>query len=155
ISAVSGSPASTTIDLGATNPAEGDKFNITFTMPDGTSEQIQLTATSTVPTPAGSFAIGANSTATAANLGAALTSSIQNLSNTTLVAASAVQASNDFFGEPPMRVGTAPFNTANTLVAGTPTNTVSWYTGETGTDPARGTAVAKVDQSITVQYGMR
>lgn len=155
ISTVSGSPASTTIDLGATNPAEGDKFNITFTMPDGSSEQIQLTATSAVPTPAGSFAIGANSTATAANLGAALTSSIQKLSNTALVAASAIQAGNDFFGKPPMRVGTSPANTATTLVAGTPANTVSWYTGETGTDPARGTAVAQVDQSITVQYGMR
>jgi flagellin-like hook-associated protein FlgL len=155
ISAVGGSPASTTIDLGATNPAEGDKINIAFTMPDGTSEQIQLTATSTVPTPAGSFAIGANSTATAANLSSALTSSIQNLSNTSLVAASAVHAGNDFFDEPPMRVGTSPFNTATTLVGGTPTNTVSWYTGETGTDPARGTAVARVDQSITVQYGAR
>jgi hypothetical protein len=71
------------------------------------------------------------------------------------VAASAVQAGNDFFGEPPLRVGTSPFNTATTLVAGTPTNTVNWYTGETGTDPARGTAVARVDQSITVQYGAR
>ena len=155
ISAVGGSPASTTIDLGATNPAEGDKINITFTMPDGTSEQIQLTASSAVPTPAGSFAIGADSTATAANLSSALTKSIQNLSNTSLVAASAVQAGNNFFDQPPLRVGTSPFNTATTLVAGTPTDTVSWYTGETGTDPARGTAVARVDQSITVQYGAR
>ena len=155
ISAVGGSPQSTTIDLGATNPAEGDKINITFALPDGTSEQIQLTATSAVPTPAGSFAIGVDSTATAANLSAALTSSIQNLANTSLVAASAVQASNNFFDEPPLRVGTSPFNTATTLVAGTSTNTVSWYTGETGTDPARGTAVARVDQSITVQYGAR
>jgi hypothetical protein len=40
-------------------------------------------------------------------------------------------------------------------VAGTPANTVSWYNGETGTDSARGTAVAQVDQSITVQYGAR
>ena len=40
-------------------------------------------------------------------------------------------------------------------MAGTPANTVSWYTGENGPDPARGTAVARVDQSITVQYGAR
>ena len=32
---------------------------------------------------------------------------------------------------------------------------MSWYTGENGTDPARGTAVARIDQSITVQYGAR
>ena len=38
---------------------------------------------------------------------------------------------------------------------GTPANTVFWYTGEDGTDSARGTAVARVDQSITVQYGAR
>ncbi len=155
ISAVGGSPQSTTIDLGATNPAEGDKISITFTLPDGTSEQVQLTATSTVPPPAGSFAIGADSTATASNLGAALTTSIGALAKTSLVAASAVQAANNFFDQPPLRVGTSPFNAATTLVAGTPTDTVSWYTGETGTDPARGTAVAKVDQSVAVQYGAR
>ena len=40
-------------------------------------------------------------------------------------------------------------------MAGTPANTVSWYTGEDGPDPARGTAIARVDQSVTVQYGAR
>jgi flagellin-like hook-associated protein FlgL len=55
----------------------------------------------------------------------------------------------------PLRVGGPPFNTATSLVAGTATNTVIWYTGETGSDSARGTAVARVDQSITVQYGAR
>ena len=56
----------------------------------------------------------------------------------------------------PLRVGgPPPFATAATLVAGTPANTVSWYTGEDGPDPARGTAIARVDQSVTVQYGAR
>ena len=55
----------------------------------------------------------------------------------------------------PLRVNGPPFATASGLVAGTAANTVSWYTGETGTDSARGTAVARVDQSITVQYGAR
>ena len=32
---------------------------------------------------------------------------------------------------------------------------MSWYTGEDGPDPARGTAIARVDQSVTVQYGAR
>ena len=40
-------------------------------------------------------------------------------------------------------------------MAGTPANTVSWYTGEDGADPARSTATARVDSSITVSYGMR
>jgi flagellar hook-associated protein 3 FlgL len=51
--------------------------------------------------------------------------------------------------------GPPPFNLATTQTAGTSADTVSWYTGETGTDPARGTAVARIDQSITVQYGAR
>jgi flagellar hook-associated protein 3 FlgL len=32
---------------------------------------------------------------------------------------------------------------------------VMWYTGENGPDPARSTATARVDTSITVSYGMR
>ena len=32
---------------------------------------------------------------------------------------------------------------------------MTWYTGETGADPARSTAAARVDTSITVSYGMR
>jgi flagellar hook-associated protein 3 FlgL len=55
----------------------------------------------------------------------------------------------------PLRVGGPPFNTATALVAGTPANTVIWYTGEAGPDSARGTAMARVDQAITVQYGAR
>ena len=55
----------------------------------------------------------------------------------------------------PLRVNGPPFATATNLIGGTPSNTVSWYTGEQGSDPARGTAVARIDQSITVQYGAR
>jgi len=55
----------------------------------------------------------------------------------------------------PLRVNGPPFATATNLVGGTAANTVSWYTGEVGTDPARGTAIARIDQSITVQYGAR
>jgi hypothetical protein len=40
------------------------------------------------------------------------------------------------------------------LVNGT-ANTVAWYTGEAGPGSARATAKARVDQSVTVQYGMR
>ena len=150
-----GTPAAMSVDLGATNPADGESVKFTFNLPDGTTEDITLTASTATPLPANSFAIGANSTATAANLNAALNTSIGALANGPLVAASAVTAGGNFFDQPPMRVGTTPLGAATTLVAGTTANTVSWYNGETGTDSARGTAVAQVDQSITVQYGAR
>jgi hypothetical protein len=148
-----GSPSAVSISLGATNPNPGDQVSFTFNLPDGTTESIQLTASSTTPAPAGSFAIGATPTATAANLNAALNTSIGTLANTSLVAASAVAAGNDFFGEPPQRVGTAPLGSATTLVAGTAANTVSWYTGNSGPGTARASSTARIDQSQTVQYG--
>lgn len=281
VSQPAGSPSAASVDLGAVNPNEGDKIKFNFTLPDGTTEAIELTATKTNPPPSGSFLIGADTAATTANLQSTLTSSIKKLSDTSLVAASAVAASNNFFnqsatvsgaaansqGTPPapitgttalsgaagtnslsasfaagdtitvngtpisfvasgatgnqlnitdsvqtlmakidqitgtsnpstisngaitlhgadganlaisssnpaalgalgiannttatpapLRVGGPPFDTASGLVAGTPADTVFWYTGESGTDSARGTAVAQVDQSITVQYGAR
>jgi hypothetical protein len=276
-----GVPPAATIDLGAVNPNDGDKIAFNFNLPDGTSETISLTATATNPPPSGSFLIGVDTIATTANLQAALTSSIQTLGDTALVAASAIAASDNFFnpsatitgsasnnqatvpapitgatllsgaaatdslttsfavndtitvnGTPitfvasgatgnqvnitdnvqtllakidsisgattpstvtggaialhgadgadlsisssntaafaalgfsapatatpaPLRVNGPPFATATNLIGGTATNTVSWYTGEVGSDPARGTAIARVDQAVTVQYGAR
>src|ERR1700736_2523415 len=77
-----GTPSAVSVDLGATNPNNGDKVSFAFKLPDGTTESIQLTASSATPAPAGSFAIGATSTATAANLNAALTTAIGTLANT-------------------------------------------------------------------------
>ena len=277
----SGAPPVSTIDLGAVNPNDGDKIAFNFHLPDGSNETISLTATTTNPPPTGSFLIGVDTIATTANLQAALTSSIQTLGDTALVAASAIAASDNFFnpsatitgsavnnqatipapitgatllsgaaatdslatsfavndtitvnGTPitfvasgatgnqlnitdsvqtllakidsisgattpstvnggvialhgadgadlsiassntaafaalgfnapatatpaPLRVNGPPFATATNLIGGTPANTVSWYTGEVGTDPARGTAIARVDQAVTVQYGAR
>ena len=276
-----GSPPSVSVDLGPSNPNNGDAVSFAFKLPDGTTESIQLTASNATPPPVGTFAIGATSTITAANLNAALTTAIGTLANTSLVAASAVEAGNDFFnwspsatasavnnkaavpafitgatllsgaaatdslttnfaagdtitvnGTPitfvaagavgnqlnitdsvqtlltkidsitgttnpstisggaitlhggnganlsvsssnaaaftalgfaapvaatsaPLRVGGAPLNAATSLVAGTPANTIYWYTGETGTGSARASATARVDQSVTVQYGAR
>ncbi len=277
-----GSPAAVSIDLGATNPNNGDKVSFAFTLPDGTTESIQLTASSATPPPVGSFAIGANSTVTSANLKAALNTAIGTLANTSLVAASAIAAGNDFFSSagtatgsvvnnkaaipapitgatllsgaastdslatnfaagdtitvngtpitfvasgatgnnqlnvtdsvqtlltkidsitgtstpstisggvialhtddaanltvtssnsaafaalgfgvtatatlPPLRVSGSPLSAATSLVSGTPANTISWYTGEAGPGSARATATARVDQSVTVQYGAR
>jgi len=276
-----GAPPAVTVDLGAVNPNDGEKVTFNFNLPDGTTESITLTATTANPPPTGSFLIGADTAATTANLQAALTPAIQTLSDTSLVAASAIAASNNFFnpsatvtgtavnnqaavpapitgatllsgaagtdslatsfaagdtitvngtpitfvasgatgnqlnitdsvqtllakidsitgtGTPstvaggvvalhggdgasltisssnaaafaalgfsatasanpaPLRVNGPPFATATNLVGGTSANTVSWYTGELGTDSPRGTAIARIDQSITVQYGAR
>lgn len=276
----SGSPPAVSVDLGATNPNNGDQITYTFNLPDGTTEAIQLTASSSTPPPAGSFAIGVTSTATAANLKAALNSAIGTLANTSLVAASAMAASDNFFNsdstatgsavnnkaavpapitgatllsgaagtdslganfaagdtitvngttlsfvgsgatgnqlnvtdsvqalltkidsitgtstpstvsggvitlhtdnaasltvtssnaaafaalgfgatvtatQPPLRVGGTPLNAATTLVSGA-ANTVAWYTGEAGNGPARASSTARVDQTASIQYGVR
>jgi len=93
----SGSPAAISIAVGAANPKPGDQVSITFNLPDGTTESVQLTASNSTPLPVNSFAIGATPAATAANLNAALNTAIGTLANTSLVAASAVEAGHDFF----------------------------------------------------------
>lgn len=150
-----GTPATISVALGATNLNRGDAVTLKFDLPDGTTEQVSLTASSVVPNPAGSFAIGATPTATAANLKAALNSSIGTLANTSLVAASTIQASNDFFESPPQRVSGTPLNAATSLTPGISANTVQWYTGEAGTGSARASATTRIDQSVTLQYGVR
>lgn len=151
-----GTPATESIDLGATNLNNGDTVTFAFKLPDGSTENVQLTATTTAPPQAGQFLIGADSTATAANLNTALTTGVSKLANGALVAASAMKASSEFFsGNPVPRVDGPPFATATAQVPGTAANTLSWYTGETGTDSARGTATARIDDGISVQYGAR
>src|SRR5882724_5421212 len=107
-----GSPPAATIDLGAVNPNDGDKVAFNFNLPDGTSEQIALTATTTNPPPAGTFLIGVDTAATTVNLQSTLTASIQKLADTSLVAASAITASNNFFNPSATIVGSAQNNKA-------------------------------------------
>ena len=109
----SGSPAAVSITLGATNPNLGDKVTINFNLPDGTTDSVQLTASNATPPPSGSFAIGATPAATAANLNTALNTAIGTLANTSLVAASAVEAGHDFFDPS----GTATGSVANNQAA--------------------------------------
>lgn len=282
----SGSPVSFSVNLNGVNPNNGDKLSVQFTLPDGSTEQIDLTASSATPTPVGSFAIDAstpvNPANTATSLNTALNTAITKLASTSLVAASAVAAGDNFFNtdssaigaaktnqatpaapisgttalsgtapsdsissgfsagdsitvngttlsfvasgatgnqlnvtdsiqtlmskidaitgtskpstihggsitvntddaaslsisgatpgataalgalgfasspitatQPPLRVGSTPASSATTLVNGT-ANTVKWYTGNDGPGSARSTAVARVDDSVTVQYG--
>jgi flagellin-like hook-associated protein FlgL len=154
-----GAPLGLSIDLTAATPNDGETVTYQFALPDGTSETLTLTATtSTTPGP-NEFTIDTAPAVTAANLQAALTASIAKLADTSLTAASAAAAANDFFTvgatQSPQRVAGPPFDTATALVAGTSSNTVIWYTGEDAGDPARGTATARVDPAIAISYGAR
>jgi flagellar hook-associated protein 3 FlgL len=153
-----GAPANMSVDLGSL-PSAGQNVTMVFDLPDGTTETLVLTATNSATPGAHEFTIGADPTSTRVNLQAAVNAAIGKLARTSLTAASALKASEEFFNidasNPPQRVAGPPFNTATALVAGTPANTVSWYTGEAGSQPARSTANARVDQSITVSYGLR
>jgi len=53
---------------------------------------------------------------------------------------------------PPLRVSGSPLSTATSLVNGS-ANTVSWYTGNSGTGSGRASSTARIDSSISVQYG--
>lgn len=154
----SGAPASLSVDFSAA-PNDGGSLTVRLNMPDGTSENLTLTATSQSPPGPNQFSIGATPAATAANLKSALTAALGTLAGGALKAASAVQASNEFFdadlANPPQRVDGPPFDTATSLIAGTSANTVIWYTGEAGAGSARDTATARIDSSLVVSYGTR
>ncbi|HET7673919.1 MAG TPA: flagellar biosynthesis protein FlgL [Gammaproteobacteria bacterium] len=154
-----GSPATLTVDMTGGNPNDGDAISFRFTLPDGTSENLTLAATTSFSPCAGQFTIGATTADTTTNLKNARTASLGKLAATSLTAASAVAASEDFFNadatSPPQRVAGPPFDTATTMVAGTTANTVIWYTGEIDGDPARATASARIDASLVVSYGAR
>jgi len=155
-----GSPASMSIDFSSAVPNPGETVTVRLNLPDGTSENLTLTATTDSPPGANEFTIGATVGQTATNFQTALTTSIENLGASALTAASAVAASSEFFNADvnnhPQRVGgLPPYFAATGMVAGTTANTVIWYTGETGSDPARSTATARIDQSLSVSYGAR
>lgn len=129
----SGSPVSFSVNLNGVNPSNGDKLSVQFALPDGSTEQIDLTASSATPTPVGSFAIDPgnpnvvpvvppNPAITTSNLNSALNTAIKKLANTSLVAASAVTAGDNFFNT----VGSATANAAAT-------GNLRSYTSTTGT----------------------
>ena len=130
----SGSPEAISVTLGtntpATNPNPGDQISFTFNQPDGTTTSVKLTATTTSPAPSGSFTIGANPAATSANLNTALNTAIGTVANTTLVAASAVAAGNDFFDTS----STATANNAISSQAGTAITGATALSGAAGTN---------------------
>jgi flagellar hook-associated protein 3 FlgL len=151
VSGPSGSPPSVSVDLTAGNPNPGDQLNLKFNLPDGSTESIQLTASSTTPAPTNTFAIGATPAATAANLKAALNSAIGTLANTSLVAASAVAAGDNFFNTDSTATGTA---VNNKLATPAPITGATLLSGAAGTDSigtnfAAGDTVTVNGQTIT------
>jgi len=126
-----GSPAAFSVDFAGGNPNAGDTFSVTFNEPDGTTDSITLTASSANPVPTGSFAIGATPDVTAANFSNALTSAISTLSSTSLAAASAVEAGDNFFNTDSSAIGTAVTNQASPAA---PITGATALSGTSGTD---------------------
>ncbi|QIO32890.1 flagellar protein [Bradyrhizobium sp. 1(2017)] len=158
----SGSPVSFSVDLNGVNPNNGDKLSVQFTLPDGTTEQIDLTASTATPTPLGSFAIDAstpvNPDNTAANLNTALNTAIQKVANTSMVAASAVVAGDNFFNSASSAIGTpvnnqaappAPISGATALSGASPSDSISpgFVAGDTIT--VNGTTLTFVSSGAT------
>lgn len=158
VSGPSGSPAAVSVNFTGA-PNDGDAITLNFNLPDGTTQNLTLTATSQSPPGANQFTVGATPAATAANFQSALTTAVGGLAATSLKAASTVTASNDFFNadtsSPPQRVAGPPYDTATSLTAGTAANTVIWYTGEDGAGSARSSASTRIDPSLVVSYGTR
>ena len=153
-----GSPPAISVALGATNPNNGDTVSFQFTLPDGSSEQINLTASSATPLPSGSFAIGATPAATAANLNAALASAIGTLANTSLVAASAIAAGDNFFNTDGTAAGAvvnnqaappAPVTGATLLSGAAGTDSIGSSFGVGDTITVNGTQIAFVASGAT------
>jgi flagellin-like hook-associated protein FlgL len=144
-------------------PADGDTVGITLNLPDGSTDTINLTATTGTPK-AGQFQIGGDTTATAANFQAALKSAIQADTPTKLAAASNVAAAANFFnssGQAVQRAAVGPDGTYATATgfetpSQTASDTVQWYTGENSTSSAgaRSSVTTKVDSTVKVTYGV-
>src|SRR6186713_2942118 len=158
----SGSPVSFSVDLNGVHPNNGDKLSVQFTLPDGSTEQIDLTASTKTPTPLGSFAIDAstpvNPTNTATNLNTALNTAITKLANTSLVAASAIVAGDNFFNTASSAIGTpvnnqaatpAPITGATVLSGVSPSDSISpgFVAGDTIT--VNGTTLSFVASGAT------
>lgn len=154
-----GPPPQLDVQFGGTLPQNGETIRIGFTLPDGTTQDITMTARTSGPLGEGEFLVGADASETATSFQTALTSSIETEAQRSLSAASLFAASNDFFdfdaANPPQRVDGPPFDTATALVDATAANTVFWYKGEDSATDARTSALARVDDAVTTAYGAR
>ena len=130
----------------APEPAEqirsGETITLSLTLPDGSETAVTfkaVTAEQATGSP-GEFVIGEDAVATAAAFAEALTGKLKELNDTELAAASTYAAAQNFFngpGEPVLRVHGNPA-TATSLRVASPTDTVSWYTGQSPAVSATG-----------------
>ncbi len=162
-------PASVDFDVNA-QPFAGDVVRVTLGLPDGTQTTISLSAANPPgPATAEQFLIGSDAASTGANLRLALTDAISNQARTSLTAASAVRASNDFFTgaadnppgsgvEPPRVIGADPATAtqyAAPSTVGSPKTTLRWYRGDNGAGDARATAAVRINNSEVIGIGTR
>ncbi|MDP2801680.1 MAG: hypothetical protein Q8O26_07330, partial [Phreatobacter sp.] len=173
-----GPPASVSIAAGAGNATPNQSLTIGFTLPDGSIENMTLTAAAADAQVIASdqFRVGATSAETLDNLRTALGTQVSRMVGTKLAAASAVKAGDDFFhgetqaaalvGPPPVEPGVpkrlvagVSGTMADAVAYDTPQNaearTVRWYQGDRVSPNPRATASAQVDNSQAVFYGVR
>lgn len=159
VSGPSGSPSSIDVQFSSTLPTDGETIRFTLDLPDGTTSEIELVARATGPVEAGEFLIGADEDATATNFSTALGDALEFAGQSELRAASLFAAADNFFdfdpSTPPQRVVGPGFTTATSLVDATAADTVFWYQGEVSDDPARESAVVRIDDAVTVNHGAR
>ena len=159
IAGPAGAPPSLSVTFSGTLPAQGQKIDIDLTLPDGTTKTITLSAETIGPAEDGEFLIGADANTTAVNFQAALDAAVQKEAKTSLRAASAKAATDNFFdfdaATSPQRVNGPPFDTATGLIDGTAANTVFWYRGDNATSPIANSAIAKIEDGRTLSYGTR
>lgn len=147
----------------AAQPAAGDTLRFTLSLPDGTTEEVVLTARApgTTGDPATSFEIGADIDATAASLRSSIGAAIGQEAATTLRAASASWTADDFFNyaNDPVPANRQPHRVPASLLdpmePATPAGTVFWYKGESSDLRARETATVQVDKGQIVGTGAR
>lgn len=175
-----GTPSNLAVDVTA-QPQPGDTVSLKLTLPDGTQEDVVLTARAagTDGSAADTFEIGATPADTANALKASIERALEREAKTTLPAASAQMAAADFFSgstnNPPKRVPGPDFAnaTAAPTRVGTADTTVTWYKGEDGipplgkndpqldtrtvevNPPVRNTATVQIDQGQVVGTGAR
>ncbi|MER2265524.1 hypothetical protein [Methylobacterium oxalidis] len=155
-----GQPASFNIGVTA-QPNPGDTLTVSLKLHDGTTTTVTLTAKAPPATGgAGEFVIGADTAATAQNLGNSLKTALQNAAAGPLSASSTTRASKDFFaGSPvagfePRRITTDA--AGNPVFGQVPQNkTVIWYQGEDSGTAARDTATVRIGTDRDLAVGGR
>lgn len=155
-----GEPARVDVDF-LNQPLEGETIRFFLDLPDGSQEVVTLTAGGQ-SSDEGAFVIGATAAETAENFQDVLGDEIAELARTDLSAVSRLASADNFFntqaGRLPERVDLSGGGTPETalgLVDATAEDTVSYYTGQNDGDDARAGLTARVDDTISVNYGLR